>query len=216
MLCSHPFHCVWGCWTAVHTDALLSPWIQLSFFFLYTLLLYEHQHSGARFIHLFLVCWIKKKRKSIPECLLKRRWLIPKYYLLSHITAWKSTGFILVFNRKSGDVQSESHRRLQISPTTAWFRTHQGEHSAVARIITCKKSPIMLFLHFFLFVAHRHCTIRNPIKTCAVKHSHINWLPCYVCCLACGDTASPSGTQCLHHKSSFWDLVNIVVFVAGR
>lgn len=34
MLCSHPFHCVWGCWTAVHTDALLSPWIQLSFFIL--------------------------------------------------------------------------------------------------------------------------------------------------------------------------------------
>lgn len=79
-----------------------------------------------------------------------------------------------------------------------------------------KKPHNAFFYIFFLFVAHRHCTIRNPVKTCAVKHSHINWLPCYVCCLACGDTASPSGTQCLHHKSSFWDLVNIVVFVAGR
>lgn len=25
MLCSYPFRCVWGCWTAVHAAALLSP-----------------------------------------------------------------------------------------------------------------------------------------------------------------------------------------------
>lgn len=48
-----------------------------------------------------------------------------------------------------------------------------------------------------------------------MKHSHINWLPCYVCCLACGDAASPSGIQCLRHKSSFSGLVTIVLLLMG-
>lgn len=65
----------------------------------------------------------------------------------------------------------------------------------------------------FLFVAHRHGTMRNPVKTCAVKRSLINWLPCYVCCFACGDAASPSGIQCLHHKSIFSGLLMIVVLL---
>lgn len=87
-----------------------------------------------------------------------------------------------VSNRKSGDVQGPGHCCLQISAPAARLRTHQGE-IPVAQII-------------ILFVADGHFTIKSPVKTCTVKHHHINC----VGCLASGDAASPSGIWRLPHE----------------
>lgn len=60
----------------------------------------------------------------------------------------RSYGFIFVSNRKSGDVQSAGHCRLQISAATAQFRPQQGEDSAP--LSTCENHNAFLFFMYLL------------------------------------------------------------------
>lgn len=97
----------------------------------------------------------------------------------------------------------EIWRRLEPGSLLPPDLCHRSLDQDAPRWGSCSTNHHIWEHNVFLFVAHRHSTIRIPVKTCAVRRSHINWLPCYVCCLACGDAASPSGIWCLRHKSSF-------------
>lgn len=83
-----------------------------------------------------------------------------------------------IFNRKSGDVQGSGHRCLQISPPSAHLGTQEGAIPLAWINTWC-----------FLFVAHRHRSIRITVKGCATKHSHVNWLPCWLSRLRRGSIA---------------------------